>query len=151
ALGLRARRPGRPDVPLAGQRGPDGAARPWHLAVRAPPRCGRPPRAGGGAPLDRRRCHRPDARRADLGRVTRMSRQWIAARPGGLEVFELVEPRGAAPGRGARVQTWLPSPGPGEVPVRVRAAGMNPADTKHVAQGDPAAFPRPVGYEVAGE
>ena len=67
-----------------------------------------------------------------------MSRQWIAARPGGLEVFELVE-------------TEVPAPGPGEVTVRVRAAGMNPADTKHVAQGDPAAFPRPVGYEVAGE
>ena len=67
-----------------------------------------------------------------------MSRQWIAARPGGLEVFELVE-------------TEVPAPGPGEVTVRVRAAGMNPADAKHVAQGDPAAFPRPVGYEVAGE
>jgi NADPH2:quinone reductase len=67
-----------------------------------------------------------------------MSRQWIATRPGGLEVFELVE-------------TDVPAPGPGEVTVRVRAAGMNPADTKHVRQGEPAAFPRPVGYEVAGE
>lgn len=67
-----------------------------------------------------------------------MSRQWIATRPGGLEVFELVE-------------TEVPAPGRGEVTVRVRAAGMNPADAKHVAQGDPAAFPRPIGYEVAGE
>src|SRR3954469_11587879 len=67
-----------------------------------------------------------------------MSRQWIATRPGGLEVFDLVE-------------TEVPPPEPGEVTVRVRAAGMNPADTKHVAQGDPAGFPRPVGYEVAGE
>ena len=66
-----------------------------------------------------------------------MSRQWIATRPGGLEVFELVE-------------TEVPAPGTGEVRVRVRAAGMNPADIKHVVQGDPAAFPRPVGYEVAG-
>lgn len=67
-----------------------------------------------------------------------MSRQWVATRPGGLEVFDLV-------------QVEVPPPGPGEVTVRVRAAGMNPADTKHVAQGDPADFPRPVGYEVAGE
>ena len=67
-----------------------------------------------------------------------MSRQWIATRPGGFEVFELVEARPAAPG-------------PGEVTVRVRAAGMNPADTKHVAAGNPADFPRPVGYEIAGE
>jgi NADPH:quinone reductase-like Zn-dependent oxidoreductase len=67
-----------------------------------------------------------------------MSRQWIATRPGGLEVFELVE-------------AAVPPPGPGEVTVRVRAAGMNPADTKHVRQGSPADFPRPVGYEIAGE
>lgn len=67
-----------------------------------------------------------------------MSRQWVATRPGGLEVFELVEAE-------------VPAPVPGEVTVRVRAAGMNPADTKHVRQGAPADFPRPVGYEVAGE
>jgi len=66
-----------------------------------------------------------------------MARQWIATRPGGLEVFELVE-------------TEVPAPGPGEVTVQVRASGMNPADPKHVAQGKPADFPRPVGYEVAG-
>src|SRR3954447_18362729 len=67
-----------------------------------------------------------------------MARQWIATRPGGLEVFDLVDAE-------------VPRPGPGEVTIRVRASGMNPADTKHVAQGDPAGFPRPVGYEVAGE
>lgn len=67
-----------------------------------------------------------------------MSRQWIATGPGGLEAFELVE-------------TEPPPPGPGEVTVRVRAAGMNPADVKHVAAGKPADFPRPVGYEIAGE
>jgi NADPH2:quinone reductase len=68
-----------------------------------------------------------------------MSRQWIATRPGGLEVFELVE-------------ADVSPPGPGEVTVRVLAAGMNPADAKHVAARDPAAdFPRPVGYEIAGE
>ena len=67
-----------------------------------------------------------------------MARQWIARRPGGLEVFELVE-------------VDVPAPGPGEVTLRVRAAGLNPADAKHVAQGvRPHDFPRPVGYEVAG-
>lgn len=67
-----------------------------------------------------------------------MSQRWIATRPGGLEVFELVE--------------WeAPAPRPGEVTVRVRAAGMNPADAKHAASGDPPDFPRAIGYEVAGE
>jgi NADPH:quinone reductase-like Zn-dependent oxidoreductase len=67
-----------------------------------------------------------------------MSRQWIAHRPGGLEVFELVDRE-------------VPPPGPGEVTIRVSAAGMNPADTKHVALGAAEDFPRAVGYEVAGE
>ncbi len=67
-----------------------------------------------------------------------MAQQWIATRPGDLDVFSLEE-------------VEVPAPGPGEVTIRVRAAGMNPADHKHVAQGDAAAFPRPVGYEVAGE
>ena len=62
---------------------------------------------------------------------------WIATRPGDLDVLELVE-REVAP------------PGPGEVTVAVRAAGLNPADAKHVARGDLADFPRPLGYEVAG-
>jgi NADPH:quinone reductase-like Zn-dependent oxidoreductase len=67
-----------------------------------------------------------------------MARQWIAHRPGGLEVFELVE-------------VEVPRPGPGEVTVRVVACGMNPADAKHVREGRvPDDFPRPVGYEVAG-
>lgn len=67
-----------------------------------------------------------------------MARQWIAHRPGGLEVFELVE-------------VEVPAPGPGEVTISVRAAGMNPADAKHIARGVRAEdFPRPVGYEVAG-
>lgn len=66
-----------------------------------------------------------------------MVRQWIATQPGGLETLELVEAEVAVPG-------------PGEVTVEVRAAGVNPADAKHVAAGDPADFPRGVGYEVAG-
>jgi NADPH:quinone reductase-like Zn-dependent oxidoreductase len=67
-----------------------------------------------------------------------MARQWIAHRPGGLEVFELAE-------------VDVPPPGPGEVTVQVRAAGLNPADAKHVLEGARRSdFPRPVGYEVAG-
>jgi NADPH:quinone reductase-like Zn-dependent oxidoreductase len=44
----------------------------------------------------------------------------------------------------------LPEPGPGEVTIEVRAAGMNPADYKGLARGDRASLPRPVGSEVAG-
>jgi len=66
-----------------------------------------------------------------------MERHWIANRPGDLDVFTLEEHD-------------VPPPGPGEVTVQVRAAGMNPADYKHIAHGDPADFPTSVGYEVAG-
>ncbi|MDL9935321.1 NADP-dependent oxidoreductase [Gordonia sp. ABSL1-1] len=42
-------------------------------------------------------------------------------------------------------------PGPGEVTIEVRAAGVNPADLKHVVRDpDPARLPIPLGYEVAG-
>jgi NADPH:quinone reductase-like Zn-dependent oxidoreductase len=66
-----------------------------------------------------------------------MARQWIATRPGDLDVFELVDHE-------------VPPPGHGEVTIEVRAAGMNPADYKHVARGQSEDFPKPVGYEVAG-
>ena len=67
-----------------------------------------------------------------------MERAWVAVDFGGLEVFREV---------GADV----PTPGPGEVTIEVRAAGMNPADFKHVSRpGDPALLPLHVGYEVAG-
>jgi NADPH2:quinone reductase len=66
-----------------------------------------------------------------------MALLWIANRPGDLDVLELVE-RDVAP------------PAAGEVTIAVRAAGVNPADHKHVASGDPASFPQPVGHEVAG-
>jgi NADPH2:quinone reductase len=66
-----------------------------------------------------------------------MELRWIAARPGGLEVFDLVS-------------YDVPSPAAGEVTIEVRAAGVNPADVSHVAQGKRAPFPRGVGYEVAG-
>jgi NADPH:quinone reductase-like Zn-dependent oxidoreductase len=66
-----------------------------------------------------------------------MAQRWIAARPGGLEVFDFVS------------YDVLP-PVAGEVTVEVRAAGVNPADTSHVAEGKRGPFPRGVGYEVAG-
>jgi NADPH:quinone reductase-like Zn-dependent oxidoreductase len=66
-----------------------------------------------------------------------MALHWIATRPGDLDVFELQE-------------YTVPAPASGEVTVEVRAAGMNPADYKHVAAGQPDAFPKAVGYEVAG-
>jgi NADPH:quinone reductase-like Zn-dependent oxidoreductase len=67
----------------------------------------------------------------------RTTRHWVAPRFGGGEVLEYVE-------------TEVPEPGPGEVTIEVRAAGMNPADTKHTRQGDPSDLPLAVGYEVAG-
>jgi NADPH2:quinone reductase len=67
-----------------------------------------------------------------------MGRQWIATRWGGPDTWELVDRDVAAPG-------------PGEVTIRVRAAGVNPADFKHVAAPRPGAeLPVPIGYEVAG-
>ncbi len=66
-----------------------------------------------------------------------MAQHWIATRPGDLDVFSFEE-------------YDVPPPKPGEVTIAVRAAGMNPADAKHVARGDAADFPKSIGYEVAG-
>jgi NADPH2:quinone reductase len=46
----------------------------------------------------------------------------------------------------------VPRPGRGEVTIRVRASGVNPADYKHVASPRPGVeLPVAIGYEVAGE
>ncbi|MDM7888791.1 NADP-dependent oxidoreductase [Curtobacterium sp. RHCJP20] len=66
-----------------------------------------------------------------------MTKHWVAPEFGGSEVLEYVD-------------TEVPAPGTGEVTIDVRAAGMNPADTKHTRQGDPSDLPIPVGYEVSG-
>src|SRR5690242_13344739 len=66
-----------------------------------------------------------------------MAKHWVATRPGDIDVFTFEDHD-------------VPAPGSGEVTIEVRAAGMNPADAKHVARGDAADFPRPIGYEVAG-
>jgi NADPH:quinone reductase len=66
-----------------------------------------------------------------------MARRWIATAPGGPEVLAFKE-------------YDVPPPRRGEVTIEVRAAGVNPADVKHVARGEPQDFPKPIGYEVAG-
>ena len=64
------------------------------------------------------------------------AQRWVARKPGGFDVFEFVS-------------YDVAEPGPGEVTIAVRAAGVNPADPKHVAAGD-FSEPQPVGYEVSG-
>jgi NADPH:quinone reductase-like Zn-dependent oxidoreductase len=67
-----------------------------------------------------------------------MAARWVATDFGGLDVLELQEYE-------------VPDPGPGEVRIAVRAAGMNPADFKHIARaGDRTQLPLPVGYEISG-
>src|ERR1700761_1191018 len=68
------------------------------------------------------------------------ARAVVAAAYGGPEVLELR-------------QVEVADPGPGEVTIEVRAAGLNPVDFKLFsgARGaDPDALPLPVGLEVAG-
>jgi NADPH:quinone reductase len=43
----------------------------------------------------------------------------------------------------------VPPPGPHEVTIHVHAAGVNPADHKHLPRAT--SFPVPIGYEVAGQ
>lgn len=69
-----------------------------------------------------------------------MTRKVVATAYGGPEVLEVVE-------------VPDPEPGPGEVVVEVRAAGVNPADWKSYSGKwgtDPEALPLPLGFEAAG-
>jgi NADPH2:quinone reductase len=70
-------------------------------------------------------------------RTQQSARHWVATAFGGLEVLHL---RDAA----------VPVPGEDQVTIEVRAAGMNPADYKHIAHGDADRLPVAIGYEVAG-
>jgi len=66
------------------------------------------------------------------------ARQWRATRWGGPETWEFAE-------------VEVPEPRQGEVTIEVRAAGVNPADFKHVsAPREGLELPVPIGYEVAG-
>lgn len=68
-----------------------------------------------------------------------MAKHWIAAQPGTPDTWEFVD-------------YDVPAPGPGEITVRVHAAGMNPADYKHVGiTRAGVTFPVPIGYEISGE
>lgn len=67
-----------------------------------------------------------------------MAVHWVATQWGSPEQWDLLEHE-------------PPLPGAGEVTVRVHAAGVNPADAKHVAA--PRAgmqLPVPIGYEISG-
>jgi NADPH2:quinone reductase len=69
-----------------------------------------------------------------------IARAVVAAAYGGPDMLEVRE-------------VEVPAPGPGEVTIEVRAAGLNPVDFKLFsgARGaDPEALPLPVGLEVAG-
>jgi len=67
------------------------------------------------------------------------AKHWIATAWGSPDAWEFVDER-------------LADPGVGEVTIRVRAAGVNPADAKHVASARPGlTLPIPIGYEVSGE
>jgi NADPH:quinone reductase-like Zn-dependent oxidoreductase len=66
------------------------------------------------------------------------ARRWIAASFGApSEVLQLTDAE-------------IAEPGPGEVTIAVAAAGMNPADHKRFAAGDPSVLPYAPGFEVAG-
>lgn len=68
-----------------------------------------------------------------------MARVWMAEQWGTPDTWTFVERE-------------VPRPGRGEATIRVRAAGVNPADYKHVAGPRPGVeLPVPIGYEVAGE
>jgi NADPH2:quinone reductase len=67
-----------------------------------------------------------------------LARQWVAVDFGGPEVLRCID-------------VDVPEPGPGQVTIAVRAAGMNPADAKHIAASqDRELLPLTIGYEVAG-
>ncbi len=67
-----------------------------------------------------------------------MARHWIASEWGAPESWSFAE-------------HTVPDPGQGEITIRVTAAGVNPADAKHVAAPREAVtLPIAIGYEVAG-
>jgi NADPH:quinone reductase-like Zn-dependent oxidoreductase len=71
--------------------------------------------------------------------VVSRARHWVAAGWGSPDLWEFVEHD-------------IPAPEHGMVTIRVLAAGVNPADAKHVAAARPGVeLPVPIGYEVSGE
>ena len=71
--------------------------------------------------------------------MSTIARHWVAPAAGPVDGWRFVEHP-------------VPDPAQGEVTIRVHAAGVNPADAKHVATArEGVAFPVPIGYEVSGE
>ena len=67
-----------------------------------------------------------------------MAKKWVATDFGSPDVLR-------------EIDVEVPAPRSGEVTIKVRAAGMNPADYKHFASGaDRRVLPLSIGYEVAG-
>jgi NADPH2:quinone reductase len=66
-----------------------------------------------------------------------MAQAWVATGFGGVEVLKLVD-------------VDVPEPGPGEVTIEVRAAGLNPTDYKMYSPGREGELPMRIGNEVAG-
>lgn len=63
-----------------------------------------------------------------------------------------VAPQWGTPENWAFIDIETADPLPGEITVRVEAAGVNPADAKHVAQPRPGVtLPVAIGYEISGE
>ena len=69
--------------------------------------------------------------------IQQTAQQWVATAFGGLDVLHLRDTNVAVPGHN-------------QVTIAVRAAGMNPADYKHIAHGEPEQLPIAIGYEVSG-
>lgn len=68
-----------------------------------------------------------------------MAQHWIATEWGTPEAWEFAA-------------YDVPAPDQGEITVRVRAAGVNPADAKHVAvPRDGVSLPVVIGYEISGD
>ena len=66
---------------------------------------------------------------------------------------KIVAPAFGGPEVLSPVEVEVPQPGPGEVVIAVKAAGINPIDHKLVSGmmgADPDRLPLPVGLEVAG-
>ena len=71
--------------------------------------------------------------------MSEMAKKWVATDFGGPEVLR-------------EIDVEVLPPEQGEVTIKVRAAGMNPADYKRFASGtDRSTLPLSIGYEVAGE
>lgn len=69
-----------------------------------------------------------------------MAQRWILPAYGGIDALDLVDAE-------------VPAPGPGELSIRVTAAGVNPSDYKGLSGGwnaDESLLPLGVGQEVAG-